>query len=292
MSSPDQHDLDLAPSDPPATAGWKPDTPGPDNVAEVRPAPSSGGVLGWAVAAGLLAGVVAAVIGEREFARFIPPTHKATMMGLTYDTTDDRTVALTQGRNATVGAAILGGLLGLGLGLAGGRAGRSTNRHATLGAAVGLVGGAAAGAAASQALLPIYYHLLDIKQEQYAGDLLLPCLVQAGIASAMGAAGGLALGIGLGDRRRVLGAVAGGAVGGALGAVVFQLVGALAFPTSHTHEPLASEWMPRVLAVLVPALAIAIMAAALTATSATSSRRGRLAGGTVQPSPDAPSTGA
>jgi hypothetical protein len=288
MSSSDHLENDPVPSDRPETAGWKPDTPGPDDIAEGRAAPVTGGVWRWAVAAGLLAGAVAALVGERDFARFIAPTHKATMMGVTYDATDDRTVALTQSRNATVGAAVLGGLLGLGLGLAGGRAGRASHRQATLSAVIGLVGGAAAGAVASQLLLPIYYHLLDTKQEQYAGDLLLPSLVQAGIAAAIGAAAGLALGLGLGDRRHVVKATFGGLLGGILGAVVFQVLGALAFPTSATHEPLASEWPPRVLAVLIPAVAIAIMAAFVTTATATRSRRSKIASGPTQRSDAGP----
>ena len=68
---------------------------------------------------------------------------------------------------------------------------------------------------------------------------MLPLLTLGSICSSVGAAGGLAFGIGLGGRDRWMKSLLGGLVGAALATVVYELVGAIAFPTDKTELPIS-----------------------------------------------------
>ena len=147
-----------------------------------------------------------------------------------------------------------GGILALALGLAGGAVRRSAS-GAALGGLTGLVIGAAVGAGASLGIFPIFFRNLD----PISGDILLPLITHAVFWATLGAAAGLAYGVGHGGGLRfVLRAVSGGILGAALAVLVYEFLGALAFPQAKTDQPFASEPAARLLAQALTGLAITL----------------------------------
>ena len=122
-----------------------------------------------------------------------------------------------------------GGLLGLAMGLAGGLARRSSSASARA-AILGLVLGTAAAGGIASILAPIFLKRFDPQ----SGSLGLPLLTQGAIWASLGAAGGLVFAVGLGGRSRWIPTLVGGLVGAAAAAIVYEIVGALAFPSDHT----------------------------------------------------------
>ena len=104
-------------------------------------------------------------------------------------------------------------------------------RAALVGCAVGSI----AGVSISLLILPNFYKNHDPQSQ----DLVWPMLTLGSICSAVGAAGGLAFGIGLGGRGRWMKSLVGGLVGAALATVVYELVGAIAFPADKTDLPIS-----------------------------------------------------
>ena len=159
------------------------------------PAPSPAGRLSaWALGAGLLAGVVAWLVGETTVNTFRPKmvTTDTPVGRMTAAPADE--VVRTDVKNAALAFAVQGACLGLVLGLAGGLARGS----ARTGAAAGLAGavlGAALALGASAALQQVYYRNLQL--DQVDQDLVVPMLVHGGIWGAAGLAGGWAFGMGL-----------------------------------------------------------------------------------------------
>jgi hypothetical protein len=218
-------------------------------------------MLALALGAGLVAGAISWGIGEGVANAWVPPFETANMMGNTIKKVrfEDQTAA--DSKNATLAFAILGAVTGASLGLAGGLA-RSATVAGMKAALAGLVLGAAAGAGAALALLPVYFHALDVSQEALSRDLMLPLLVHAGIWAACGFAGGLAFGIGVGARRtRLINAALGGLIGAAIGAALYEIVGAAAFPADRTTSPVAITWKARLLARILVAVLSALLAA-------------------------------
>ena len=80
-------------------------------------------------------------------------------------------------------------------------------------------------------VLPYFFR----NQDPHSQDLMLPLLTLGSICSAVGAAGGLAFGVGLGGRDRWMKSLLGGLLGAGLGTVVYEVVGALAFPADKTE---------------------------------------------------------
>ena len=154
---------------------------------------------------------------------------------------------------ATIAFGSLGAVLGLTLGLAGGFARRSA-RAALIAAIAGSILGGAAGAVMPSVLLPIYFKVHDPDRD----DLMLAILIQGGNWSVIGAAAGAAFGIGLGDRGRALRALLGGLLGAIAGMLVYEIVGAVAFPLDETSDPLSATWGTRLFA----RLAVTIFASA------------------------------
>jgi hypothetical protein len=138
---------------------------------------------------------------------------------------------------ATLTYTLVAASLGLALGIAGGGARRSLKAAGYAGPA-GLVLGGVAGTAAALVLLPVYF----ARHDPLDDSLLLPLMTHAGFAASVGAAAGLALGLGLGGR--VVGRTSGGGLLGAVvGASLYEILGALAFPSGRTGEPLsATPW--------------------------------------------------
>jgi hypothetical protein len=118
----------------------------------------------------------------------------------------------------------------------------------------GAVLGAVAAAAAAYLLLPIYFLHVSPQGE----SLALPLMTHGGIWAAIGAASGLALAIGLGDRGRWPRAFLGGLLGGVAGAVIYDLVGAIAFPLDKTSQPVSATIATRLFAQITAALCVAV----------------------------------
>jgi hypothetical protein len=168
---------------------------------------------------------------------------------------EERSKALRAAENleTTLVFGSLGAVLGLALGFAGGAA-RGSARMAMASAAGGLILGALVGVAAIKAVLPAYnwQYLAD------SNDLIMGILCQIALATAVGASGGAAFGAGLGGRKCALRAALVGLLGAAAGALIYGLVGALAFPLTQTSSPIPETWSMRLLA----QLAVATLAAA------------------------------
>ena len=223
---------------------------------ELRPPPkalaSAGGkgrLLGMALVAGLLAGVAAWLVGETILEAY------RTVLSPKVQRDADAGVALQVVRARLMSASgtftALGAIVGLGLGLAGGLARRSASAGAKA-ALVGCVVGSIAGASVSLLVLPNFFKRYDPQSQ----DLVLPLLTLGAICSSVGAAGGLAFGIGLGGRDRWMKSLVGGLIGAALATVAYELVGAVAFPTSRTELPISLAYATRaMLHVLVAAFA-------------------------------------
>jgi hypothetical protein len=155
-----------------------------------------------------------------------------------------------------------GAILGAVLGLAGGLAQRSS-RTALMGAVTGGVLGVIAAGLAAQAVLPVYYRNVDPQ----GNDLLLPLLTHGTIWAAIGAAAGLAFGLGTGRSGWWARCAFGGLLGSIAATVVYDLVGALAFPVDKTSEPVSATALTR----LVAHVAVAVLTAGGAAVAATQS---------------------
>jgi hypothetical protein len=137
----------------------------------------------------------------------------------------------------------LGTVLGLGLGLAGGYA-RGSPQAALRAAIAGSILGGAVGAAVVPMILPTYYRIFNPD----TNDLIVGFLFHIVISSSIGAVGGAAFGMGFGDRRCAVRASFGGLLGAAAGAVVYGIVGAVAFPLDQTSSPISATWGTRLIA--------------------------------------------
>jgi hypothetical protein len=210
-----------------------------------------------ALAAGLGAGLAAGLGGEAAHGFFRPAVVPTTLTGgRVVDAANNATRIAAEIQNAALASGLLGAALGLALGLAGGLA-RGDWRAATRAALVGLALGAIAGAGLGLALGPIYY-----RNERYIADgLTRPMFLHGGVWGATGAAGGLAFGLGLGGGARAARALLGGLIGALFGTVLYEVVGAVAFPLARTVQPLALTWGPRVLARFSVAVLAAVGAA-------------------------------
>jgi hypothetical protein len=225
---------------------------------------SSPRLLIWALAltAGLAAGSVAWLVGEAVHDRFQPrllatggiPSIEEARAG-------EHAMRSALTLQAAVAFGLLGSALGASLGLAGGGVRRSA-RSSLIGGAFGAILGGVAGAVASFALLPVYFQFYDPDRD----DLPLALLIQGGIAAAVGAVGGAAFG--MGDRGRVSRALLGGLVGAVAGVLIYEVVGALAFPLDQTTKPISATPASRLLGRII----VATLASAGTAMGYASAR--------------------
>ena len=150
----------------------------------------------------------------------------------------------------------MGGFLGLAMGMAGGLARGSVFRGAWA-AMVGLLLGTIVAASASLLFVSLFYK----KHDPETGDLVFPMLTHGAIWSAIGAMGGLVFGLAIGGQGRWKATVLGGLVGAAAATVVYEIVGALAFPIDRTDLPLAASITTRGMAHLLVAILSAVGAA-------------------------------
>jgi hypothetical protein len=245
-----------------------PDLSGP-TLQATETTPRAGWLVGTALAAGVLAGVLAWAIGERVQGTFVPPSTATNMAGQTIRRISFQDQAVADTKNATLAFAALGGVLGLVLGAAGGIV-RKSFSGAVAGVVSGFVLGCGFTAGATWGLLPFYFRALEFSQEAMSHELLLPLLIHCGIWAAAGLAGGVGLAIGAGASWiRLCNSALGGLVGAALGAVVYELVGALVLPGDRTSEPVATTWQGRFLARFL----VAVFAAGLAAVVMSAERK-------------------
>jgi hypothetical protein len=217
----------------------------------------------WALAAGLAAGLAAAVGGEAAHGRFQPVIkYPANWDQISAFDKPDIVSALmrketpgAEAKNTAVAYGLLGATLGGALGLAGGLARRS-GRAALTATLVGALTGAATGAALSVATTPVFFQRLDPES-----GMTLGLLIHAGIWVPIGAAAGLAFGVGLGGPRSIALALLGGLAGAVLGTFAYELVNALAFPNARLDRPVPDDWQSRILAVFSVAVFTALGAA-------------------------------
>jgi hypothetical protein len=244
----------LSPKDPGGAAS--------DGSAE--PQPSSGradpipepvrGLWAWALAAGVLAGLLSGAGGE---AAWKGVRSAQTPKIVPFPTEEDYNRVIRGMASSTAVSFIQqGAILGAVLGLAGGLARRSA-RAGLVAALVGGGIGAAAAALAAYGLLPVYFRNVAPESD----TLTLPLLTHGGVWAAIGAGAGLAFGLGCGGRGRGARAALGGLLGGVAATVVYDLVGALAFPIDKTSQPVSATVVTRLFAQIVVALFVAIGAA-------------------------------
>jgi hypothetical protein len=220
----------------------------------IRPAPGSTWPL--ALVAGMSAGLISWGVGEYTRTFFAAGKERANIMGTRMMAETLDTMAVADVKNAALAFGVLGATLGMTMGLAGGLS-RGSWTRGTMAALVGLTLGAATVAGITLAVLP----LIGISQVQFQGDLKTALLIHGAAWAPIGAVGGLAFGLGMGGRGRILPALVGGLLGAALGTIIYEIVGALALPTSETARPISATWGTRLFARLCVALGAAAGAA-------------------------------
>jgi hypothetical protein len=200
----------------------------------------------FAVVAGMLAGLASEFICERIMSSYSTDLSPAPTMIPRPE--DMRRWKEARVYTATFTFTTLGGLLGLALGLAGGLARRSVTAS-SLAATSGFVLGSVAAGVSSLALVSYFYKTFDPN----SGDLLLPLLTHTAIWSIVGAVAGLAFGLGIGGRGRWIATLGGGLAGAVAAAIIYEIVGAVAFATSKTEMPLSDSTATRASALLLVA---------------------------------------
>jgi hypothetical protein len=228
-------------------------------------APLQGGVARIAASActaGILAGVASLFVGEAVSNRYRDDLRAP--MSISPTPQEMRRWKDARLYSATLTFTAMGGMLGLAMGAAGGAARRSVWAGAGA-AAVGILLGTIAAGGLSLLLVPVFFN----KYDPQSGDLALPLLTHGAIWSAVGSVGGLAFGLGLGGRNRWPTAFLGGLLGAAVATVVYEVIGAVAFPSDHTDFPLASAVPARGMAQLLVAVFSAVGAAFALRQSAT-----------------------
>jgi hypothetical protein len=207
-----------------------------------------------AMVGGLVAGLAAFGIGEATSDLIPAEPEQINFMGtMQWSVTKQSPRVLS--RVAAVGFGVLGACLGGSLGIAGGLARRPVSAAApAAGGLLGAVLGAALGAGTSLALVP---PLLDLYFGHKDMEILTGMFSHSVIWGPLGAAAGLAFAVGLGERRLIGRALVAGLAGALLGTVVFDFVGALAFPLAKTDALFSETWPTRLLARLIISLGTA-----------------------------------
>lgn len=212
--------------------------------------------------AGIVAAAIAGGLGEAAanwFPAVAPGDPSLGPLGggaVTNESADQAVV-----KNGALTYALLGGVLGLAFGLAGGLIARSP-RHGAVAAIEGAVVGVLLGAGVSLGLFPAFFQKFD----RLSDDLILPMVTHGAVWCLIGASAGAAFGIGSGGGAAGVGRAAlGGLAGAALATVLYEVLGAFAFPSDKTTMPLAASAGARLLAqagvCVLSALGVAFVAA-------------------------------
>jgi hypothetical protein len=253
---------DSTPIPPPGVADAKPSGAAIPAGAAGRPdSGRPGAVRLWALAAGAVAALVSWLLIEATHDSFKPKGTAAQFAGSTFLFAGWQERATAGARNAALALGLTGAIVGLALGLAGGLARRSA-RAGAVAAFLGLVLGAAGGAGAALAAVPLATRVHDRDPGNMSVEMASSLMVHALPWAAVGAMGGLAFGVGLGRGIRAGRGLLGGLIGAVAGAFLYEVIGALALPSTKTVDPIAASWGIRLLAqtlAIIPAAAGAAM---------------------------------
>ncbi|MDR3619868.1 MAG: hypothetical protein P4L85_11010 [Paludisphaera borealis] len=236
----------------------------PETTAGRRDAPP---IRVWALAltAGLVAAFASWLIGEAFHDRLRPRLLSTGGIPTVDEARESANgIRAAVALQSSVAFGSLGAALGLALGLAGGAARRSA-RSGMIGAILGTILGGVAGALTPQVLLPLYFRFYDPDRD----DLLLAIVIQGGLGAVVGAVGGASFAIG--NRSPVARGLLGGLLGAVGGVVIYEVVGALAFPLDQTTKPISATAGTRLLGRIM----VASLAAAGAAKSAGAARIGQ-----------------
>jgi hypothetical protein len=254
----------LNPTPPPSPPTEVPSS-GPAPPISDAPPPGRGrsrAVSLWALGAGAGAALVSWLLIEATRDSF-KPTGTTTRFGsftFLIPGWQERSTAVT--RNAALALGLTGAIVGLAMGLAGGLARRSA-RAGVVAALLGLVLGAAAGAGTALAAVPLATHVHERDPGNMSVEMASSLLVHGLPWAAVGAVGGLAFGIGLGGRAQVGRGLLGGLLGAVAGALLYEVIGALAWPDTKIIDPIAASLgirlLAQVLAVILAAAGVAAM---------------------------------
>ena len=228
-----------------------------------------GSLLGLAIGAGLLAGLVAWGLSEASHRAFRPEIKIVETMAGRMEVPEVNSKRRADTANSALVYGGLGALLGLALGAVGGIA-RGSRPAAVRAAVLGAAVGAAAPAVLAAVVVPRqveYQQGLDPAKT----DIVIQMLWHAAVWIGVGLGGGMALGLGLGGRAKVTNGVIGGLIGGVIGAVAYEVIVATAVPNANPALPLSEDRWVR----LVACLSVAVCVAALSATTIASGRRAK-----------------
>lgn len=227
-------------------------------------------VWSWALAVGVIAGVIGGSAGEWNYKRFKPkfvllPNWKNLSPYVRSDhlANEDRTkTPPEEAKNAALTYGVLGAVLGLGLGLVGGLA-RGSVGAALVAAVLGAILAAGAAAVASFVMVPVFFRNIDPQN-----SALMPFFTRGTIWVALGAFAGLAFGLGRGGAKKAGAGFCGGLIGAALGSVLYEVLTVSFFPLVRQLEPIPTEPKLRLIAHLLVAVPAALGAALAVATPA------------------------
>jgi len=227
-------------------------TPARPDVAPPGSFPS-GRDWAWVLSVSMAAALLTWGLGESGWLRVKPTDAVTSMMGRTMNGSTGETRQVAATRTAGLVYASFGALLGAGLALAGGMAG-GRPRRVVVAAAVGAAVGGVVGAGASMAVFTAFHRMAG----DHAGDLVPAFAMHASVWAPLGAAAGLALGLGRRGPGGLLAAAIGGIAGALVGALVYEGVGAFAFPLDETTTPVSTSAITRLLNFLLLAVTASI----------------------------------
>lgn len=212
----------------------------------------------WAGIAAVAAGLVAWLVGESPVMRVAPRQVGQTIFGQAFAAQTADTIRAADVATAARMYGAFGGLLGLALGVVGGLASRSS-RFTGMAMLTGTVLGTVAGSASSLIAVPLYHRF----HESIPSDLIASMLVHGAVWGPIGASSALAFAIGLGRGcRAVCVVIAYGLLSALLATALYEVAGAVIFPTDETGEPISQSSTSRLFARLLVAICIGIGSAA------------------------------
>ncbi len=222
--------------------------PAPENIATSERVVSAGRVWLLAILFAICAIAAAAFGTEKYREHHLPVKHRSTAMGNPM-VVSGPSQAKADRQNALIVFGIQGATIAGALGLAGGLAQSSKTRTAA-GVVAGIALGALAGVCASALLHAVYFERALAAEDGLSKDMVFPSLIRAILSGAIGLAAGLAFAVGFDLRPKRIGRIVSGAIiGGMLGALIYDVLGALVFPTDRTNNPIAQSFGARLMAI-------------------------------------------
>lgn len=228
-----------------------PTTPPASPQPQTPPTPRGKAAI-LAIVASVVAGVGAWGAGEFNFGRYDPTlTLELSLSNAMYGLSNSAMV-----KNAALAYGPFAGLTGLLLGLAGGLASGNLKRGILAGFA-GMVVGSALAVLATYGVVPYFKSNYNPDSE----DLILPMAVHGAIWLGAGLGGGLGFGLGLGGWNQLGRSILGGLIGSMVGTAAYECLGAFAFATEKTIEPIAQGVGSRGLGYLAVSIGVGVLLA-------------------------------